>query len=177
MLIPLLVVMLSEQLQVPRAQQVLLTSSLPLIVLCFAVPWWARLLDKRHIFGYRAVHSWFYVATNLCFAWAFLSGSHAPLWLASILLGCANAGGHLGWNLGHDDFSSDANAGQYMAIHVTLTGLRGLVMPIVGVGVYQWLITHQPQWAGAALLLPLLMTFIGAVAFVVLSRRRDARTG
>jgi len=175
MLIPMLVVMLSEQLALPQSQQVLVTSSIPLVVLCFCVPWWARLLDRRHIFGYRAIHSWFYVAANLFFTVALVSGSHAALWLAAVLLGCANAGGHLGWNLGHDDFSSDANAAQYMAVHVTLTGMRGLVMPLLGVGFYQWLAMLRPQWAGWALALPLALNLIGAIAFVVLSRKRNAK--
>lgn len=173
MLIPMLVVMLSEELALPRAQQVLVTSSIPLVVLCFCVPWWARLLDKRHIFGYRAVHSWFYVAANFFFTLALVSGAHAALWLAAVLLGCANAGGHLGWNLGHDDFSSDANAAHYMAVHVTLTGLRGLVMPLLGVGFYQLLLMFQPAWGAWALVLPLALNVAGAIAFVVLSRRRD----
>jgi hypothetical protein len=155
-----------------RGQQVLVTSSIPLLVLCLSVPVWARLLDRRHIFGYRAVHSWSYVAANALFVTAFLAGMPSVLWAAAAMLGCANAGGQLGWNLGHDDFSSDATASQYMAVHVTLTGLRGLVMPLLGVGCYQWLSGYGAKAANAALLLPLGMTLIGAVAFVVLSKRR-----
>lgn len=176
MVIPLLIVIMGDQLGISQAQQVLLTSSLPLVVLFFAVRAWAPLLDSRHIFAYRAIHSWFYVATIALFLTATATGETLWLWPASLVLGAGHAGAHLGWNLGHNDFSSDANAAQYMAIHVTLTGLRGLVMPIVGISVYQALLLWQPEHAATlALLLPLLLSGSGAIAFVFLAaghRRR-----
>jgi hypothetical protein len=45
----------------------------------------------------------------------------------------AFAGGKLGWNLGHNDFASDDQSTLYMGIHVTLTGVRGLIAPLAGV--------------------------------------------
>lgn len=171
MLIPLLVVIFGDQLRLAQSTQVILTSSLPLLVLCLAVRWWAPVLDNRHIFSYRAIHSWFYVASIALFLGAIASNEPMLLWPASIVLGAAHAGGHLGWNLGHNDFSSDANAAQYMAIHVTLTGIRGLLMPLVAIGFYQWLVVAVPESAASiALLLPLSLSFSGALAFVILAR-------
>lgn len=175
MLIPMLVVMLAERTRVAESVQVLLTSALPLVVLCFAVPAWARRLDRLHIFAYRAVHSWFYVASGAAFALALGLAQPALLWPASVLLGLANAGGHLGWNLGHNDFSDDASAATYMAIHVSLTGLRGLVMPLLGVGVYQWLSLRHPALAGQALWLSVALSFAGALIFVGLAAARRRR--
>jgi len=177
MLLPMLVVLINDRLHLQPLQQVLLLSSLPLLVLCFSVSFWGRVLDRRHIFSYRAVHSWFFVACSGLFCAALISGTPALLWPASVLLGAAYAGGHLGWNLGHNDFSSDANASHYMAIHVTLTGLRGLIMPLVGMGFYQYLLAAAPRYGEYALLLPLSLTVTGAVSFVVLHlqlRRRNA---
>ena len=97
-----------------------------------------------------------------------ITGQAGLLWPASVILGGAYAGGHLGWNLGHNDFSNDGNASQYMAIHVMLTGSRGLVMPLIGVGFYQFLAAWRPEYSAWALLLPLSLSFCGAVIFVVL---------
>ncbi len=177
MLLPILVITLKEQLHMQQLQQVMVTSSLPLLVLCFSVPFWGRLLDRHHIFGYRAIHSWFFVAASTLFSVAVISGEKELLWPASIILGAAYAGGHLGWNLGHNDFSSDANASHYMAIHVTLTGLRGLVMPLIGVGFYQLLAARWPEYEAWALLFPLTLTLLGALSFVVLNLQRQDRAG
>jgi hypothetical protein len=97
------------------------------------------------------------------------------LWPAAMLLGGANAGGHLGWNLGHNDFTSDANAAQYMAVHVTLTGFRGIFMPLAGIGFYQWLLHHWPAMAPQALLLPLFLSVAGAIWFVFLNAEHSKR--
>lgn len=168
MLLPMLVILLNEQLHLSQLHQVTVTSSLPLLVLCFSVSLWARLLDRRHIFSYRAIHSWFFVSSSALFATAVITRQVELLWPASIILGGAYAGGHLGWNLGHNDFSSDGNASHYMAIHVMLTGLRGLVMPLIGVGFYQYLAIHWPEYDAWALLLPLSLSVSGALSFVLL---------
>lgn len=175
MIIPMLVVMLNEQMRLSQFEQVMVTSSLPLLVLCFSIPYWARLLDRRHIFSYRAVHSWFFVASHAVFITAIQLHEALLLWPASVLLGAAYAGGHLGWNLGHNDFSTDAKSSRYMAIHVTLTGLRGLVMPLAGMACYQILAARWPAQAAFALLLPLLLSTTGSLWFVVLNVERGRR--
>jgi MFS family permease len=177
MIIPMLVVMLNEQLVLSQFEQVMITSSLPLLVLCFSIPYWARLLDRRHIFSYRALHSWFFVASFAVFAAAIHVHASLLLWPASVLLGAAYAGAHLGWNLGHNDFTSDAKAAHYMAIHVTFTGLRGLVVPLVGVGFYQFLATRWPAQASYALMLPLALSLAGSLSFVGLHLERKRRLG
>ncbi len=175
MVIPMLVVMLNEQFHLSQWRQVMVTSSLPLVIMCLAVPRWARLLDRKHIFAYRAVHSWYYVLSYVFFALALGTGNPWLLWPAAMLLGGANAGGHLGWNLGHNDFTSDANAAQYMAVHVTLTGVRGIFMPLAGIGFYQLLLKYWPAMAAQALLLPLLLSAAGAGWFVFLNAEHSKR--
>lgn len=178
MVIPILVIVLNEQFSMARFAQVMITSSLPLVFLCLFVRVWARLLDGAHIFAYRAIHSWFYVSAIGVFLLAGVTGKAWLLWPGSILLGVANAGGHLGWNLGHNDFSNDAWASLYMAIHVTLTGLRGLLAPLAGVAFYQFLAGVAPERAAWALILPLTLSFLGSAWFVVLNReRRRANPG
>ena len=53
------------------------------------------------------------------------------MYAAVAVRGVAFAGGALAWNLGHNDFARDDNAAQYMAVHVTLTGIRGLAASFV----------------------------------------------
>lgn len=175
MVIPILVILLNEQFSMARLAQVMITSSIPLVFLCLFIRPWARLLDGNHIFTYRAVQSWFYVASILVFLLAAALGQAWLLWPGSVLLGVANAGGHLGWNLGHNDFSNDAWASLYMAIHVTLTGIRGLLAPLLGVAFYQYLASSSPGLASWALVLPLALSLTGSIWFVRLSRMSACR--
>src|SRR5437773_1404899 len=87
------------------------------------------------------------------------------LWMGAVLLGAAQAGANLGWNLGHNDFASIGRAQHYMGVHVTLTGLRGGVAPPLGVLAYMGLEWWHPGAGEFALLLPLAMTAAGAVGF------------
>jgi hypothetical protein len=132
-------------------------------------------LDSRHIISYRAVHSWTFVAANALFAAAVIARTPGLLWVGAILLGLAWGGGHLGWNLGHNDFASDSDSSLYMATHVSLTGLRGLVMPVVGVLFIQVLETSWPGSGACAMLLPLLLTLAGWGWFFRLHRELQRR--
>ena len=168
MVIALLVVMINEHFNLNQVEQVMITSSVPLLFLCFSISQWAKLLAHRHIFSYRAVQSWAFVTSYLIFVCAALFHISYLLWLGAALLGIALAGGHLGWNLGHNDFTDDANSTLYMAIHVSLTGMRGLFMPIVGVAFYQWLEASNPGSGIYAVMLPLGLSILGSSWFVIL---------
>ncbi|MGI9309213.1 MAG: hypothetical protein ACR2P6_08115, partial [Gammaproteobacteria bacterium] len=72
--------------------------------------------------------------------------------------------------LGHNDFAPDYLATHYMGLHVTLTGIRGLFAPFVGVLFYHWLELIQPGYGRHALLLPLALAMLGAAGFVLMWR-------
>ena len=175
MVVAMLVVLMNDQLGLDRLTQVLITSSLPILVLCLTVRGWARVLDRRHIISYRAVHSWTFVAANAFFAAAFIADAAQLLWAGALLLGAAWGGGHLGWNLGHNDFADDSDSSLYMATHVWLTGLRGLIMPVVGVVFIHFLESQAPGRGAYAMLLPLGLTVAGWAWFIRLHRELRAR--
>jgi len=175
MVVAMLVVLMNDQLGLDRLTQVLITSSLPILVLCLTVRSWAKVLDRHHIIAYRAVHSWTFVAANAFFAAAFISSTPQLLWLGAMLLGAAWGGGHLGWNLGHNDFADDSDSSLYMATHVWLTGVRGLIMPVLGVVFIQVLESYAPGRGAYAMLLPLGLTLTGWAWFIRLQRERRSR--
>jgi MFS family permease len=169
-----LIVVLAEQLGYTPFQQMMITGSIPLLVMPLCVPLWSRMLDARHVVHYRARQSWAFVAAFAVLALAAVSGWMPLMWLGSALFGAALAGGMLGWNVGHHDFAPAARASQYMGVHVSLTGVRGLLAPVVGVALYQ-LAEHLAPGSGAwTLLLPLILVTLGAAGFVRMSRRMRA---
>ena len=172
MVIALLVIILNEQFGFPRMQQVLITTTLPLISLAVFTPIWARRLDAVHILDYRARQAWSFVFALLLFTLAAISAQAWLFWIGALALGAAFAGGKLGWNLGHNDFASDDQSTLYMGIHVTLTGIRGLLAPLAGVLVYQQLEQSAPGLGRWVLVFPFALTLGGAITFVILARLR-----
>lgn len=175
MVVAMLIVLMHDQLGIDRLTQVLITSSLPILVLCLSVRSWAKVLDRRHIVSYRAVHSWTFVAANAFFALTFIADAPQLLWVGAVLLGLAWGGGHLGWNLGHNDFADDTDSSLYMATHVWLTGLRGLIMPVFGVVFIHYLESRSPGHGAFAMLLPLGLTLVGWGWFIHLHRNLQKR--
>jgi hypothetical protein len=94
----------------------------------------------------------------------------APLLYAgAVLLGIGYAGGTLAWNLGHQDFASAERDSEYMAVHVTLNGIRGILAPVAAWGLHQWLapLGHAPL----VLVLCTVINAVGVLGFM--SMRKD----
>jgi hypothetical protein len=175
MLTAQLVLLFSERLHLSSGTQIGILAVVPLITQPIFLPWWARLFDGSHIVRYRSRQGWAIVLASAAMCAGVFSAWLPLLWLGAVLLGAAQAGANLGWNLGHNDFASVGRAQHYMGVHVTLTGLRGGVAPPIGVLAYMGL---QASHAGAgefALLLPLAMTLTGALGFNRMRRRAEAQ--
>ena len=106
---------------------------------------------------------------------ALFTGITLLLWLSALLFGIANAGANLGWNLGHNDFASLGKVQQYMGVNVTLTGMRGLIAPPLGVLTYTALERIAPGAGRYALALPITMTLIGAIGFNRMKQTMETR--
>ncbi len=162
------VIIAKQQFNLDYLPGILLTQVIPLAMMPFTIPLWAKLLDSVHIVQFHAIHSWIFVATMIL---ALISGQTNTLWLlyaASVLCGIAFGGGPLAWNLGHLSFVKPEKSQDYMAVHVTLTGLRGLAAPFVGVAVYNTIEERYPSEGSWAFAAALLITTAGALGFCFL---------
>jgi hypothetical protein len=175
MLTAQLVLLFSERLHLSSGTQIGMLAVVPLITQPIFLPWWARLFDGSHIVRYRARQGWAIVLASAAMCAGVFSAWQPLLWLGAVLLGAAQAGANLGWNLGHNDFASVGRAQHYMGVHVTLTGLRGGVAPPIGVLAYMALEASHAGAGEFALLLPLAMTLAGALGFNRMRRRADAQ--
>jgi hypothetical protein len=165
MLTAQLVLVFSEHLHLTSAVQIGLLAVVPLITQPLFLPWWARLFDGSHVVRYRSRQGWAIVMASAAMCAGVFANSLPLLWVGAVLLGAAQAGANLGWNLGHNDFASVGRAQHYMGVHVTLTGVRGGLAPPVGVLVYMALEQWHRGAGEFALLLPLLLTAAGALGF------------
>ncbi|MFA9478707.1 MFS transporter [Phycisphaerales bacterium AB-hyl4] len=136
---------LTAELPVEYMLSILLSTAIPMSLAVATMPLWARQLDSMHVAQFRARQGWYWI-TNQLANWvaAFLAfGVSGSLWAAMAVLigaraiqGITRGAGMLAWNLGHNDFADRRLVGTYMGIHVTLTGVRGAIVPFVGMALY-----------------------------------------
>ncbi len=169
-----LVIILRDRFDMDPLACVLIATSIPTLMMPLVIPLWSRLLDRVRIVRFRAVHSWVFTASTAAVLTGAVSGQTWLLWAGAAIRGIAFGGGVLGWNIGHHDFAPIDKAAHYMGAHVTLTGIRGLLAPIIGVSLYEILDWLRPGAGSWALALSLALTVTGAVWFVVMARREPA---
>jgi hypothetical protein len=156
MVIPVIAAIVIRELQWSYVASVSLLRALPLAVMLMALFLWAPFFDRVGVVRFRVAHGacWLLhlvlgtVGTALILRHpeaGSLAAALAVLFyvLNRIMMGVSMGGGALAWYLGHLHFARPAEAEVYMGIHVTLTGVRGLVMPLVGI----WLWTQAGIWA------------------------------
>jgi MFS family permease len=174
-----LVIILRDRFEVREFLGILIASSIPAFLMPFSIPWWSRLLNRVHIVQFRAVHSWAFVASIALFLLGAVTVQPWLMVLGAVAKGIAIGGGVLGWNLGHHDFAPRHLAGRYMGVHVTLTGLRGIIAPVLAVILYEML-EGRAAGAGAWVFACCLgLSLTGAAGFHLLARaaRRAAVHG
>ena len=128
-----------------------LTTAIPMLLATLALPRWARYLDRVHIASYRATHAGM---LTVIFLITWLGVSQGSLWIiavARILIGISRAGGILAWNLGHNDFADRRLVALYMGIHVTLTGVRGVIFPFLGILLLNGWDATSLEWLGISM--------------------------
>jgi len=161
-----LIIMLKDQFHLSQSKSVAIMTTIPLLLMPLSIPVWSRLLDRVNILQFRAYHSWAFVTSIAIVFTAAITMQPWLLFIAAVAKGIAFGGGVLAWNLGHHDFASIEKSSQYMGVHVTLTGIRGLLAPIIGVSLYQTLEWIRPGYGAIVFGLCLVGCMIGAIWFV-----------
>ncbi len=168
MINPVLVITLREEFGFTYFKSILITSSIQSVMQVLLIPMWARLLDRAHVVRFRSIHSWVFVAGSLIFTLATFTHRVELMFVGAMIQGAAYAGGALAWNLGHVDFSPPSQTGNYMATHVTLNGVRGLIAPIVAVTLYESIKGLGSDASTWMMLAALIVNTAGAAGFVAL---------
>lgn len=164
----LLPILLSEVFHATYFQGLLVSSVLSFGLMPLAVPLWARFLDRTHIVQYRSVHSWVFVAALCMLVLACFTERYELLVCYAVLKAVAVGGGMIAWTLGHLDFAPAHRSSVYMGVHVTLTGVRGVLAWALGVTVYELLESVQVGAGKWAVVGATCIAAMGAFGFVLL---------
>jgi MFS family permease len=163
---PTLVISLKEEFNFGHFQSVLITSTIPCVMTLLAIPFWRRLLDQGHVVRFRSLHSWTFVAGGIAYTTGAATDHVWWYFAGAALMGIGFGGGSLAWNIGHVDFARPSETSKYMATHVTLNGVRGLLAPIAVTTLYELLKKKGVDahlWVQAG---SLFVSIIGAAGFV-----------
>lgn len=173
----------------PYMVGIVFTSAIVQLFVALSIPFFAHYLDRVHVTRFRTRHGLLWMATQVTsFVVAYLAArGGVPLgWVLVLLLvpricqGLVFGGGRLAWQLGHHDFADRHLAATYMAIHQTLTGVRGFTAPYLGVLLYTgWddidrFGVRIPAWGGIGywvFAITFVLAFIGWAGFVRLDKQ------
>jgi len=138
---PLLLLVLTSELGLGYLASVLLMSAISAVVLVTTTPAWSGLYDRGGLLRFRVYNSacWtgsYAIVTLAMIVWMVAGpGASAAviglLVIARVFTGLGQAGGAVAWPLGHLAFARAEQANLYLGIHIALTGLRGLCMPLL----------------------------------------------
>ena len=165
------VIIAKEQFGLDYLPGLILTQVIPLIMMPVFIPMWASLLDRVHVEQFRAMHSWVFVGSFTLALLASQANMVSLMFAAQVLRGIAFGGGALAWNLGHLHYVKADRSSDYMAVHVTLTGLRGLTAPFIGVAIYNAFESSSPGEGSWVFAVGIAVITVGGLGFVHLARR------
>ncbi|MEO6570305.1 MAG: MFS transporter [Ilumatobacteraceae bacterium] len=132
MLLPLRIEYLAQPqygIEADAAMITILTVAVPSVMRLLTTTVFGAVFDRMSVFTLRIVVNVLF----LVYVVAFFSGTTMiGLWLGSITLGVAIAGGDLLWMLWITKFAPPGEAADYMGLHTFFTGLRAIIAPLFG---------------------------------------------
>jgi len=146
---PVVLILISGTLDFSYFLSTAYTSLVPAAIQLVTIGWWSRLFDRVGVLRFRVTNTavWIggYVAILIAVLLLQVPGVAALfagivfILISRIIVGVCRGGGAIAWSLGHLHFSQRGDADLYMGIHVGLTGLRGFIMPLLGVQLFAWI--------------------------------------
>jgi hypothetical protein len=127
----------------------LLTSVIPGIARLVMGPLWGWLFDRANFFVLRMVLN---VGFALGIATFFTGNSTFGLVAGAAIFGVAASGGDLAWSLWVTKFAPAARVADYMSVHTFLTGVRGVVAPMVAYQLLNSMSLGVLSWISAVLI-------------------------
>ena len=142
MMFPSLIYIVSSEMTDPRTQYVLavfIVQFVPMVTGVVFLQAWAPVFDRLDLLRFRVYLSTVAVVAHVLILAGALLDSLWVVGAGMFMVGVSMGGGQLAWQLGQNAFATRENVGQYMGLHVMLTGLRGMFAPFIGVGIYHGL--------------------------------------
>ena len=128
----------------------LITSTIPMLAFIVCVVPWGSIFDRMPFYRVRATVNLFFLAGILVY---YLGGSMAGLCIGIALHGIARAGGNIIWSLWTTRFAPADKVLEYQSVHSFLTGVRGVLAPLIAFTAANYLGPAWVAWASAILII------------------------
>lgn len=171
---PILLTVLTGTLHYGYFVSSLLMLQLPIVLTLCTIGVWGRYFDRVGVLRFRVLNSRLWILSTALLSSSMLIIGYAdatwwtlalvPLVISRLIQGVSGAAGAIAWNLGHLQFANPHQQELYMGIHVALTGIRGLTMPLAGAAAYIVL-------GNFAFLIAVLFAILAHAKFVALQKR------
>lgn len=137
MMQPIIPIYLVDKLQLTYTANFLAKGIVSQLGMLLLSPLIGKLHDKMHPFRFMAAAFGLLMVFPLLFVVSSLVSGETLLpvvivFMAYLIFGIAMAGVNITWNMGSIYFAGDADASIYQSVHVTMTGIRGLIAPVLG---------------------------------------------
>ena len=109
---------------------------LPAVLIAGSAPVWGRFLDRVNPMFGRALFNGIQCVAFGLYCFGGMNGHVWPFVVGATIHGIGNGGSTINWLTGSLYFAKQEHVSLYNSIHVALTGLRGLLAPILGVWIY-----------------------------------------
>lgn len=148
-----------------------LTGVVPNVARLILSPIWGWLFDRMNFFVLR-------LTLNLGFAIGiaafFTSADVTGLVMGAIVFGISNAGSDVAWSLWVTKFAPPEHVAEYMSVHTSLTGLRGILAPLVAFQVVKDMAIGTLGWISVGLILASVLLLVPEIKYGRFGRRADA---
>lgn len=128
---PVLALVMTDYLDVSYRKGIGALVVTPFAVAVFTAGLAGKLFDHLRITHFRGISSALWAASRIIVFLGVLIGSWPLVMIGCVLQGLGQAMGSIAFNIGHTHFTSVDRSQEYMGIHLTLQGIRGLLGPML----------------------------------------------
>jgi MFS family permease len=141
MVIPVIPILLVERLHMNYTNTFIAKGILSQVGILLFSPLFGKLHDHKDIFqfgslvfGILAIYQFGFVLATLSSSVIFAS---IIVLISYLIYGIAMSGVNVTWTMGSIYFAGDEDASMFQSVHITLTGIRGLIAPLFGFAIYR----------------------------------------
>lgn len=143
MVIPVIPIYLIENLNMNYTSTFLSKGILAQVGVLLLSPLFGKLHDRKNIFHFGSIVFALLAIYPLGFILSIFFQHHLAgvviVFITYLFYGIAMAGVNITWTMGSISFAGDEDAAMYQSVHISITGIRGLIAPVFGLIVYKML--------------------------------------
>ncbi len=130
---PVMTLIMTDELKVSYSKGTIALAIIPLLMALVMAPLAGRLFDHIRISRYRTINCGMWAMAKVLLFLGALFGSWPIVIAAAVAHGIGMSTGSIAFSLAHTYYSTPERSHDYLGIHLTLQGIRGVLGPFAGI--------------------------------------------